>query len=361
VRPVARLGAAALLACLAPSLRAQDVSLRLGALRARYADSLSGSAGALGGRLLWESARLRVAGEASVARFTTGSWAAQGGGSALGLRAMGRQWSTGILAAANGAWLQGGTWSGTAGAGPVAAAMSGPWLGSATASIGALRRVDGTSDALLGTTLRLRRDAAAWALDVSASGTRAGSVRFADVALGIEAQTAALSGSVVATARAGDLRGGPWLQASAAWRLAPAISLEVAAGSYPEDVTGFTHGLFVTAGLRVGFAASALGRPSRVRGGDDDFRLAAAGPRSVRLSVRVPGATSVAIAGEWNAWDGAPLISLGGGRWEIELPLAPGAYRFALVADGERWIVPRGVPSMPDDFGGRVGLLIVRP
>ena len=361
MRRVAPLGAAAFLACLAPSLRAQDVSLRLGALRARYADSLSGSAGALGGRLLWESARLRVAGEASAARFTTGDWAAQGGGSVLGLRSVGRRWSVGVLADANGAWLQGGTWSGTAGAGPVAAATSGPWLGSATASVGAVRRVDGTSDLLLGTTLRVRRDAATWAIDVAASGTRAGGVRFADVALGVEAQAAALSGSVVATARAGDLRGGPWVQASAAWRLAPAIALEVAAGSYPEDMTGFTHGRFVTAGLRLGFSASALGRQPRGRGGDDDFRLAAAGPRSVRLSVRVPGATSVAIAGEWNAWDGAPLMSLGGGRWEIELPLAPGAYRFALVADGERWIVPRGVPSMPDDFGGRVGLLIVRP
>lgn len=361
MRPVVHLGAAALLACHAASLRAQDVSLRLGALRANYGDSLVGSAGSLGGRLVMEGARLRVAGEVSAARFTTGSWAAQGGGSALGLRAMGRQWSTGILAAANGAWVQGGTWSGTAAAGPVLAAVSGPWLGSAAASIGAVRRVAGTSVVLLGTTLRLRRDAAAWALDLSASGTRGGAVRFADVAVGVEGRAAALSGSVVATARAGDLRGGPWLQASAAWRLAPTVSFEVASGSYPEDVTGFTHGFFVTAGLRLGFSASALGRQPGSRGEDDDFRLAAAGPSSVRLSVRVAGATSVAIAGEWNAWDGAPLRSIGGGRWEIELPLAPGAYRFALVADGERWLVPRGVPSMPDDFGGRVGLLIVRP
>ena len=361
MRPVVHLGAAALLACHAASLRAQDVSLRLGALRARYADSLSGSAGSLGGRLVLETARLRAAGEASLARFTSGSWAAQGSGSGLGLRAMGRQWSAGILAAANGAWLQGGTWSGTAGAGPVAAAVSGPWLGSAAANVGAVRRVDGTSDLLLGGTLRLRRDAAAWAVDLSTSGTRAGAVRFADVALGVEARAAALSGGVVATARAGDLRGGPWLQASAAWRLAPALSLEFATGSYPEDITGFTHGVFVTAGLRLGLSASALGQAPHGRGGDDDFRLAPAGPNSVRLSVRVPGATTVAIAGEWNAWDGAQLLSLGGGRWEIELPLAPGSYRFALVADGERWIVPRGVPSMPDDFGGRVGLLIVRP
>jgi hypothetical protein len=358
VRPVASLGAAALLAVLAPSLRAQAVSLRLGALRARYADSLSGSAGSVAGRLVLESARVRAAGEASVARFTSGSWAAQGGGSVLGLRAVGRRWSVGVLAEGDGAWLEGGTWSGTADAGPIVAVTAGPWMVTAVASAGAVRRVDGTSDPLLGSTLRLRRDVAAWSFDVSASGTSAGTVRFADFAVGVEGRAGALSGSLLASVRAGDLSGGPRLQASAAWRFAPAVALEGALGSYPEDVTGFTHGFFVTAGMRVGLSSSALGRLPR--GGDRDFQLAAAGPSRVLLSVRVPGATSVAIAGEWNAWDGAPLRPLGGGRWEIELPLTPGSYRFALVTDGSRWMVPRGVPSMPDDFGGRVGLLIVR-
>jgi hypothetical protein len=41
------------------------------------------------------------------------------------------------------------------------------------------------------------------------------------------------------------------------------------------------------------------------------------------------------------------------------LPLGPGAYRFSLILDGEHWVVPEGVPMLPDDFGGEVGLLLV--
>jgi hypothetical protein len=54
-----------------------------------------------------------------------------------------------------------------------------------------------------------------------------------------------------------------------------------------------------------------------------------------------------------------PLTARPDGRWETVVRLVPGAYRFSLVVDGERWTVPEGVPSMSDDFGGRVGLLIV--
>jgi 1,4-alpha-glucan branching enzyme len=74
---------------------------------------------------------------------------------------------------------------------------------------------------------------------------------------------------------------------------------------------------------------------------------------------RVPGARHVAIAGEWNEWAAAPLTARRDGRWEIVLPIRPGAYRFSLIVDGDRWTVPPGVPAMDDDFGGRVGLLVI--
>jgi hypothetical protein len=43
----------------------------------------------------------------------------------------------------------------------------------------------------------------------------------------------------------------------------------------------------------------------------------------------------------------------------VRLVLAPGTYRFTLVVDGTRWMVPAGIATVPDDMGGEQGLLIV--
>ena len=45
--------------------------------------------------------------------------------------------------------------------------------------------------------------------------------------------------------------------------------------------------------------------------------------------------------------------------WTVELSLPPGLYKFSLVVDREEWTIPAGVPSVPDEFGGTVGLLAV--
>jgi hypothetical protein len=67
----------------------------------------------------------------------------------------------------------------------------------------------------------------------------------------------------------------------------------------------------------------------------------------------------VSLAGEWNEWAASPLTVRPDGRWETTVRLAPGAYRFSLVVDGGRWVLPSGVPALDDDFGGRVGLLVI--
>ena len=54
-----------------------------------------------------------------------------------------------------------------------------------------------------------------------------------------------------------------------------------------------------------------------------------------------------------------PLGQAGSGRWTIVLPIGPGTWRFALVMADGTWIVPNGVTSLPDDFGGQVGVLVV--
>ena len=73
----------------------------------------------------------------------------------------------------------------------------------------------------------------------------------------------------------------------------------------------------------------------------------------------MPGAQSVAIAGNWNAWTPSPLRGLGDDIWEATLQLAPGVYHFNLVVDGKEWVVPGGVATIPDGMGGLLALLNV--
>ena len=82
-------------------------------------------------------------------------------------------------------------------------------------------------------------------------------------------------------------------------------------------------------------------------------------PASGRWRVRfnVDGRV-VAIAGDWNDWTPVPMTREADGRWSVVLTVPPGAHKFMLVVDGKN-IVPRGVPKLPDGFGGEVGLLVL--
>src|SRR5207237_296750 len=75
--------------------------------------------------------------------------------------------------------------------------------------------------------------------------------------------------------------------------------------------------------------------------------------------VRMAGARSVAIAGDWNSWEQVPLRPLGDDVWEGVLGLRRGLYHFNLLVDGSDWVVPNGVATVPDGLGGMVAVLIV--
>lgn len=55
-------------------------------------------------------------------------------------------------------------------------------------------------------------------------------------------------------------------------------------------------------------------------------------PHSIRI--RIPGATEVAILGDFNNWhsNAHPLLNVGQGTWERILDLPPGKHRYAFFA-----------------------------
>lgn len=147
-----------------------------------------------------------------------------------------------------------------------------------------------------------------------------------------------------------------WIGGSAAVWIHESAAIVVSGGRYSADVLqGLPGGDFVSIGIRL-----TPGRerpiPRRVEA-PIVYTAEAARTRGIALSV--PDADRVEIAGDFNGWDLEPLERDRSGRWIVPNRLEPGVYRFNLRVDGDRWIVPEGVPEVEDGFGDRVGLLII--
>jgi len=141
-----------------------------------------------------------------------------------------------------------------------------------------------------------------------------------------------------------------------AWQLTPRVTIEAGYGGFMSDpFLGFGRATSGNLGARVAIGRVAARPPELV--------MAQRVGARVLVRVRVPGATSVAIAGEWTNWSPVQLrrIKAGSHEWEVDFELAPGTYRFNLLVDGARWTLPAGVASVPDELGGRVALLVVPP
>jgi hypothetical protein len=358
VRPAAAAGAA--LACLAwtPILTAQQVTLRAGGFHTTYADTITGSAISLGGEAAWSGLLGRLTLGASVSQFSQGSRAAQLYGTGVRLLSLDPSRGVGITGDGILYALQDGIWAGRATGGVFGITTVGPLLAIATASVGGVHRVDDTGDPLLAGSLRLRADGDAWSLEGSVEGLHAGAIRYTDVGGGLRVLRGPVSLEAVGGVRLGNLGTTRWGQVHAEWQVTPALSIEASLGRYAPDVTGFLQGTFISAGVRLAFGA-----PMRLtaRGLPASSAMAVRRDRDgVSVEFRLPPSQRVAIAGEWNGWEPQPLAAAGEGRWRVRLRLAPGVYRFTLVDESGHWFVPAGVPSMPDDFGGSAGLLVIR-
>jgi len=149
------------------------------------------------------------------------------------------------------------------------------------------------------------------------------------------------------------------------------LGIVVSGGTYPVDLTqGFPGGQYLFINVRIGSrprTASSL----PVSGPTDDLSSATSDRAGVTLSARqaaagnwelrvqAPMASRVELNGDFTRWQPTPLVSTPGGAWTLTLPLASGTYQLNLRIDGGPWIVPRGLLEVTDEFGGRVGLLVI--
>ncbi len=83
----------------------------------------------------------------------------------------------------------------------------------------------------------------------------------------------------------------------------------------------------------------------------------------IRFVLVAPGASRVALVGDFNDWDprAMPLRPAGDGRlWTIEVPLRAGRHEYAFVVNGRQWRVDPTAPrAVANDFGPPNSVIIV--
>lgn len=171
-----------------------------------------------------------------------------------------------------------------------------------------------------------------------------------------------------------------WGQLAGSWRFASRAGVMAGVGNAPMHVAfGIPRSTFVSLGLRFSPARrharvealpeqaesmhAAAAVDSAVAPGDASAAQFAIRPSALDTYTVVftsPGARTVELSGDFDRWAPVSLIEVAPGRWEVALRLAPGTYRMNLRIDGATWTPPPGVPEVVDDFGGRVGVVVVR-
>ena len=100
------------------------------------------------------------------------------------------------------------------------------------------------------------------------------------------------------------------------------------------------------------------------RPGPSDPGTAAVSAILVEFSLEAPGATTVAVAGDFSEWESDFVLedADGDGVWTGRIPVAPGLHKYMFVIDGTDWVTdPRAQRYSDDGFGNRNAVLAVSP
>jgi len=77
------------------------------------------------------------------------------------------------------------------------------------------------------------------------------------------------------------------------------------------------------------------------------------------ILLRVPGARTVELAGDFTDWRPVELAPAPGSEWRVVLPIVPGLHRLAVRIDGQAWQAPPGTRRVTSEFGSEVGEVAV--
>ena len=170
------------------------------------------------------------------------------------------------------------------------------------------------------------------------------------------ARTGSVGAAVGGTSRA-------WASVTGTAWVSSRVAIVASAGNYPVDLTqGYPGGRFVTLALRLGAREVAESSEAPVTGDGStpafEVRAATQGTRVFRFNA--PSARTVEVSGDFTKWQPVALTRETTGWWSVTLPVSTGTHQINVRVDGGAWIAPPGLLTSRDEFGGVVGILVVR-
>lgn len=144
------------------------------------------------------------------------------------------------------------------------------------------------------------------------------------------------------------------------WRTSSQAFVVSVARQLPDFARGAEAANSVTVGIRINEPSPALAlamrTPPTVQVAAE---MSATGDSTRRtLRVRAPAAQRVEVMGDFTDWEPVTL-PLTGDVFSGSFALSPGSHRLVIRIDGGDWRPAANTPAVDDDFGGRVGLLVV--
>jgi hypothetical protein len=170
---------------------------------------------------------------------------------------------------------------------------------------------------------------------------------------------------------------GVFAEARALVSLGTRIALALSAGSDPADpVRRVLAARYFTAGLRLSLLPPAEARSPSVAG----TTLAALRTRASAVNapaeapaitfeatnslhtirIHAIGAQSVELMADFTDWQPVALRRVEAGTWELRMAVSTGVHRLNIRIDGGEWRVPAGTREETGEFGGVVGVVVVR-
>jgi hypothetical protein len=143
--------------------------------------------------------------------------------------------------------------------------------------------------------------------------------------------------------------------------LAGPLALLVSTGRSGSDpVTALPGSRYLVAGVRI--RLSGASPPVMELPRIPELTALRIGPSRItgrEILLRLPGARTVELAGDFTDWRPVALAPTPGGGWRVVLPIMPGLHRLAVRVDGQAWQAPPGTRRLTSEFGREVGEVAV--
>ena len=150
----------------------------------------------------------------------------------------------------------------------------------------------------------------------------------------------------------------------ALYQVTSRLALVASSGQYPVDIiSGLPSGGFTTLSMRFNLRTEppAIRPPDRdrSRARNQPFSTLSNSDGTAQLILRVPGAGTVELMGDFTNWIPVLLVPDDQDLWRLTMRIPAGVHEVNLRVDGGPWIVPAGLARMDDGLGGSVGVFVV--